>query len=241
MATAVTFNGYDLTQDFIMSGLVRQFMPRDVSQIDVPGMDGALFSSARYSPIKISMEATVLGENPQDRSDALRRLASVLAVGEPSPLSISDDDGKFYLAIPSGGDISRYISAETFPLEFTALDPAMYGSTVTVEVPSGGSATFTVGGNYPTMPSISVSATRDSASTVYGLRLDSSAVLDFPTGTDSAVQLEIDCANRTADQDGDTVIPTLGSDWFVLEPGEHEVENYLGAGAATLSYVERWV
>lgn len=238
----VTFNGYAITDEFIVGNLSREFMVRDVRQVDVPGMDGALFASARFGTVKIGMDVAFVAADPTERSDALRGLAAALKADSPGRLAISDDGGRYYLAVPNGGEVARFRSADRFRLEFTALDPAMYGNAASATVPSGGTVTFEVGGNYPTMPSIAASAAvRDPSSLVYGLRLDSGHILDFATSTDSAVSLSVDCQSRSASQDGTSVIPTLESDWFVLQPGTHTVENHEGTGAAEVSWVERWI
>ena len=237
----VLFNGYDLAERFIVGACSRELMVRDVKQVDVPGMDGALLGSANYAPLTIAMTVTYMGDQGS-RSDAFRELAAALDVREPAPLALPEDGGRYYLAIPSGGEVLRYYDADQLTLTFKALDPTMYGEVIDVDIPSGGSATFTVGGNYPAAPSILVgSATVDQTTGCYGLRLDGGDALDIATGTVSAAEIEIDCASRTATVNGYAALPTLASDWFSLTPGEHTVANHLGSGAAVLSYRERWV
>ena len=239
--STVTFDGYDLTTDYIVGNLVRSFSARDIQQIDVPGMDGAIFASANYEPVTITMDVTAISSNPTERSNALRRLAEALSVREPAQLAISDDGGKYYLAIPNGGDLARYKSAETFPLEFTALDPVMYGDSKTATVPSGGSVTITVGGNYRTMPSISASAARCNSTTkLWTLTFDNIA-FEVKCPNTNATAITADSEHRNLVVAGNRSIPTLGSDWPVLEPGTHTVRNSSGSGACTLTWRERWL
>lgn len=171
MAT-VTFDNHDLTADFIIGELTREYLMKEVEQIAVPGRDGAMFASAFLTPVKISMTVTYASNDPSERSDALRNLAGILNVYSPKKLAISDDGGKYYLAVPSGGDITRFVGAESFQLTFTALDPAMYGAARSATVPSGGSAEITVGGNYKTMPSIEGMVTVDSETALWTMGFD---------------------------------------------------------------------
>lgn len=232
--TTVTFDGYDLSTDAIVGNLVRQFMPIEVAQIDVPAMDGALFASGALGTISIAMDLTVTGL-PEERSAKLRTIAGHLRVDEPRRLAISDDGGKYYLAFPSGGDIERRVGAETFQLTFECLDPVMYGRTV--EQVIAGSATVTVGGNCRTMPTITATgASADPETGFYGVSVDGGR-FDIPM---SSGDVSADCSARTLEVGGRRVLPTLGSDWIELEPGAHTVE-ISGDGACTLSWTERWI
>ena len=239
--STVTFNGYDLTADYIVGNLVRSFSTRDVQQIDVPGMDGAIFASASYEPVVISMDVTALSSSPTERSNALRRLAAALSVREPSPLAISDDGGKYYLAVPNGGDLARYKGAESFPLEFTAFDPVMYGDEKTATVPSGGSVSITVGGNYRAMPSIAASSARCNSTTRLWTLTFGSSVFEVRCPNTNATAIVADSEHRSLTVAGSASIPTLGSDWPALEPGTHTVRNSSGSGACTLTWRERWL
>ena len=238
MATHVMFNGYDLTRSCIVGNIARQFMPSEANQIDVPKMDGALFASNPLSPLTITMSATVLG-TPEERSEALRTLASYLRVSEPSRLAISDDGWKYYLAVPSGAEIERYIGAESFELTFTCLDPVMYGDENTATATEGTETEIVVGGNYPTMPTLTLeSATPDSTTGCYSVSVDG-GTFDIPVAHDDSAIIA-DCSARTLSVGGSATLPTLASDWIVLEPGTHTV-SVTGTGDCTIAWVERWI
>lgn len=239
--TTVTFGGYELTEHFIVSDLVRSYLPRSSSMVKVDGRDGELFRSVSLDRLEISMTATYIGD-PASRSDALRELALHLNTYEPARLEISDDGGKYYLAVASGGSVERFIGAETVELVFEAPDPAMYGDEVTVTVPSGGSVTFEVGGNAATHPTIGANAVRDATTKLWGLRLDGGDYIRVETNSGSARWVDIDCEKRTVTVDSVwRTIPTLNSDWLVFEPGEHVLVNDQGTGIATVRYTERWL
>lgn len=241
MSTAVTFNGYDLTQNFVVSNLSRPLLVRTPQTIEVPGRDGQLYTATYLDPIEITMELATLSNDEQEISNAFRTLALALNVSEPSQLAISDDDGKYYLAIPYGAEIERWIGAQKVPITFYCPDPAMYGETKTVTVPSGGAVTFDVGGNTYTYPSFTASATRDSTSLLWSVRLDGGDFIQVATGSTSAVSVECDCKKRTLKVGNTQTLPTLTSDWFVLAPGTHVLQNDVGTGAATFTYTERWL
>lgn len=237
--TTVTFDGTDLTARFACTDLVRQFMPRTVGTAAVPGMDGTLFAGVASDPIEITMTMTAVDRDPAARSDAWRWLAGVLAVDSPRPLEISDDGGKHYLAVPHGGDVERFVNAERAQMAFTCPDPVMYGDADSAEV--DGSATFEVGGNAKTMPTISMPAIQGGSDGLYTLVLDGETELSFACSQSGSTAAEADCATRRLTVAGAAKLPTLASDWFELAPGEHTVEVAAGSGACTLSWTERWL
>ena len=238
MAATVIFNGYDLTQNFIVGGCVRELAVRNIEQLDVPGMDGALLSTANYAPITISMAITYAGD-AASRSDAFRELARELDTYAPAALSISDDGGKYYLAVPSGGEILRFVDAEQVTVSFACLDPVMYGEPDSVEIAAGETTEFEVGGTYRVLPEISVeSASADQGTGFYSISIDG-GTFDVPVAHAGSA-IEGDCATRTLSVGGEAALPTLASDWPELEPGSHTA-TVAGTGACTLSWTERWL
>lgn len=238
--TTVTFGGYELTEHFIVSDLVRSYLPRSSSMVKVDGRDGELFRSVSLDRLEISMTATYIGD-PESRSDALRELARHLNTYEPTRLEISDDGGKYYLAIASGGSVERFIGAETVELVFEAPDPAMYGDTHTFPIPSGGVVHFEIGGNTWTHPVIEAEAVRDPDSLVWGVRLDDKDYIQVETGSAEARDIVCDCEKRTLTIDRSPALPTLTSDWLRFTPGVHKLENDNGTGSATVTFTERWL
>lgn len=237
----VTFNGYDLTSAFIVGNLVRQKLLRTHNLIEVAGRDGQIFGGSSLDPIEITMTLTYIDNNPQTKSEGMRILAGMLNVDEPKQLAFEEDGGLYYMAIPNGGDIARYVGAEQIEITFTCPDPAMYGETKTITVPSGGTVTFEVGGTTYTKPTFTANATRDSSSQLWGLRLDNSDYIQIATGSASAVSVVCDCEKRTLKVGNTQTLPTLTSDWFVLTPATHTLKNDVGTGAATVVFTERWL
>lgn len=235
MATTVRFKGYNLTANFIVGNITRGYAVREIRKIDVSGMDGALYGSSKLSPINITMSLTYTSDSPSDRSTALRNLASVLLVSKPEELYISDDGGKFYYAVPSGGDVTRYIGAESFDLTFTALDPVMYGNINMADLP----ASFTVKGNYPTMPMVDLTGAV-AAGDILGLSFDGED-FEIPIADAAPHAVAIRGNKRTVTVDGDPVVPTIASDWPVLDPGAHTVSVSTGTATGYVSWWDRWL
>lgn len=241
--TTVTFDGHALTDDYRVSDLQVSLLPRSIGTAKVPGRDGTIFTGANLEEKTITLTLTALGRDVRDRQEAGRALASILAVGEPRPLALSIDGGLYYMAIPSSkGDISRFMNADRFEVEFTVPDPVMHGASRTVTVPSGGSVTFQVGGTYPTMPVISApQAANNSSIHAWRLRLDNDSyvIATIPSGVSSAPVIA-DCAQRTLRVNGTVTLLRPEADWLVLEPGSHTLA-MTGTGEATVTFEERWL
>lgn len=242
MRTQVVFDGHNLTNLFAVSDLRNSLLPRNIGTEDVPGRDGSLFTGATLSARTITLTLTIIDRSITGRQAAERLLASILAVDEPRPLSISIDGGLYYMAIPhADSEGSRYRNATSYEVVFEVPDPVAYGETKTITVPSGGSVTFTVGGTYPTMPTISAPAAANGSGGFWRLRLEDGSYLlaTIPSGVSSAPVIA-DCEKRTLKVNGNVALLVPDADWLVFEPGEHTLE-MTGTGAATVVFTERWL
>lgn len=242
MRTIVTFDSYELTRDYVVSDLRTSLLPRTVSTQDVPGRDGALYTGVRMAPRTITLTLTAVARTPEQRQEAARNLAALLAVDEPRRLWLSIDGGIIHMAVPASiADATRYANATSFEVTFECPDPVAYGQTRTVTVPSGGSVEFVVGGTYPTMPTISASAAGNGINGYWRLLLDDVSHLDatIPAGVGTA-PVVADCQARVLRVNGSVTMLDAASDWLALAPGEHELAMH-GIGAAIVTYVERWL
>lgn len=238
--TTVTFDGHDLTADYVVSDLRRPLLPRDASAQDVAGRDGQLFTGVRMATRKVSLRLTATSNDMAQRQAAARRLAAILAVGEPRPLAISIDGGLYLMAVPeSGGNAKRYEDAIGFDVAFSCYDPVFWGAERTVTVPSAGSVTFEVAGTHPARPMVSASAARPSSG-LWGLALEDGQRLLVNTGSSASRRVVADCAARTLTVNEATALLLPEYDWLELEPGRHTL-TMTGSGAATVTYRERWL
>ena len=207
-----------------------------------PGRDGAELAGNVLAPLEIKIKARLVTDATDER-DIQRKwseAAALLRTGEPRPLSLSE--GRYWLAALTGKSPLEFKTySATAELTFVCPDPVAYGAEREVTVPSGGSATFVVGGTYPAKPTIAAQAVRDASSLVWGLRLDEGDYVHVATGNAAARPVAIDCDRRTCLVNGDVALPTLYSDWLELAPGKHTLRNDEGTGAATVAFRERWL
>lgn len=240
--TKVTFNGVNLTDLYHVSNLRNSLLPKQVSSVTVPGMDGALLTGSRLTTRTITLTLTVKGSGIEERQRAARMLAQALDVTEPAPLSLSIDGGLHYLAMPtSAGDGARYTNALRFEVRFECLDPTLHGTPERWSLTSGGSARVIVGGTHPTMPLVEVTGARNGGNGVWKLTLDGGdyLVATIPSGVTSA-PIVADCEGRVLRVNGSLQLLQPEADWLVLEPGEHTL-TMEGTGTGAVTFEERWL
>lgn len=236
--TEVTFNGVNLTDSFVVSDLVRPFLQRTVDMTSVDGRDGSIYRSSRYDAIEVRMRLTFLSEDKGARVMALANLVKALDVDEPAPLYVSDDNGWYYLAVPKGGDISRWIGAESFPLTFVCPDPARYGSIISTSPSTTG--TTALGGNIASYPKYRLTLVPYSGSTPSNSLINLTNGPNIPSGINPRSQLldielwlysgsrynvEIDCEHRivklgVVGGNLETFVPGPGSKFATFYPGD---------------------
>ena len=240
---SVSWNGTVLTNTFTV--LVEKDMPSfTVNKTSVPLKDGVLVNGVTLGCPTFKLTFVLDGTATQ-RETKRRRIAALFDVDEPKKLYIGRDDGAYYYAVPSGNaTLGEYVSSGKVVISLMVTEPAAYGSTRTATVPSGGSVTITVGGNYPTYPIISSrDAVRDSTTLLWGVRMEDGTHMHVPTARDTYRYIDIDCSKRTSTISSEFTpnMMTLDSDWFVFTPGTHTIENDQGTGPSTLTWIERWV
>lgn len=238
---SVKFDGHALDDYFSISELVRGKPPAKVETVAVPGRNGLVVTGRTFDAMTVSMTLTAWGYDRQRMRDAFTELWRWLDVDEPRRLEFGDDSGRYYLAIPSdGGDVAEWINAGSASVQFLIPDPIMYGTKRSVTIPSGGVANIYVGGTYPTLLAISAAAAVRSG-TLWGIRLDDGKYSNVTIPTANATAVIIDAETREVLVGGVPSMITLSSDWLELEPGEHKLEMTQGTGAATATWVERWL
>lgn len=233
------FDGHDLGELFTVGNPEIRFLSSNVVSEQVPGRDGAVITGRTWGTGEASFSLLAKGDW-RERRDAFSQLGMWLSVDEPKPLYIGDE--RYHMAIPTG-ELKSDIGAMSGTVRVTfMLDGPAYGPTRTVTIPSGGSVTFDVGGTAATRPTIATErAYRDASSLVWGVRLDEGDYLHVLTGSSSYRSVSLDCDARTCIVNSHVSLPTVDSDWFSLAPGTHTVRMDNGTGAATLTYVERWL
>lgn len=241
---ALTFDGIDITH-YAYVQLERQPAPSlRVETRDVPGRGGVVALGATRDVTEITAHC-LLRPRYVDQWDTLRRtILARLLTDSPRVLVLPDEDGMYRYATAS------FTSTVTEPLEppvtfditFTDHDSILYGMTHIATIPSGGSAGIVVDGTLP--PAITIvadNAVRNASSNVWGVRFDDGDFLHVATKSNSARKVEIDCDKRTCKLAGAAYMVTPDSNWPELSAGPHTVVMSFGTGAATLTWVERWL
>ena len=240
--TRVWFDNVELTELCNASDLKEALLPRNIVTSDVPGRDGAMYLGARLAAKDVGMTLTLRERPGTDRNAALRQLAEILSRDGERRLEIESDGGLWRMAsCTAGGDMSRYRNGVGQGVTFRVTDPVFYGDGDDATVPSGGSVTFTVGGTYPTLPTITASAAQNGAGGYWRITDENGAYVQatIPEGITTA-PVVVDCPNRVLRVNGGVTVLPLDADWILLEPGEHTL-TMTGAGAATVEWTERWV
>ena len=232
------FDGHDITDGFVMSALSRPRPVRVARAVEVDGMRGSALTASGYGPIEVEMRLAAVGD-PASRRERVDRLMAGLDVGEARPLSFSDDAGRYYMAVPSGGGAVAHTAwSDEVSLVFLVPDPARYGAERSVALASGSTATVRVGGNTEAALRVAATAARASGG-VWGVTCDGGDAVKVEMGS-GAHSVEIDCERRTAAVDSQAAVPTLASDWIAMAPGTHQI-SMTGTGAATAMWTERWL
>lgn len=219
---------------------------RDDSE-DKDGDDGSIYRCVYIPSREIRLECRAFEDTWAD-FDALidTLMAAFLSDREERQLRVRTRPGTYYMAHFSDydeGDREGGIGIGAFTLTFVASDPYRYSdSEMTTTIPSGGSATVTIGGSAAAKPKVSAtSAVRDSSTELWGLVLDGGAHIRVKTGSASGRRVVVDCQGRTVTVSGSTSMLTLDSAWFEMGPGEHTVTMDKGTGSATMTWRERWL
>ena len=238
----VIFDGHRINDRFFVGEAdvgLPEFAPRTE---DREFADGSRVRGMRIGCPEITIQLVAKPIRGRVARESLSELMTWLHVDGPRPLSLSADRGPWRMCVPNGAPQMVDVEWEDrVTVAFLQVEPALYGERRSVTVPSGGTVTFVVGGDYPTKPTISSdAATRDSSTQQWGLRLDDGDVMRVKVPVSTASTVRMDCDARTCAVNGTTTIPTLQSDWFEFEPGEHTIRNDQGGGACVVSWYERW-
>lgn len=237
----VTFDGHRLNERFFV-GDVSVGLPEFVPKVQERVGNGAHVGGVRVGTATIAVTLVAKPVRGEPVRAALSALLSWLDVDGPRRLALSEDGGLWRMVVPSGvPEIVDVEYEDVVVVEFLQVEPWLCGSERSITVPSGGNARFLVGGDAPTMPVVSaISAVRDVGTGRWGVRLDGGDVLRVGIPVASASSVSIDCADRTCSVNGATTAISLESDWLVLRPGTHVIQNDLGTGGCTASWLERW-
>ena len=244
-APNIYVGGHLLNERFLISGLKRTFPESRLTHDDIPGMRGTYVKERTMGTrsVTITLSSISPSRDHGRMLEDISALATWLFESDMLDLSISDEDGRLRKVVLDGGlDYNEYEERGSVTIKLLQPDPlCIVGSPQTVQVPSGGSAAFSILHSYPIVSISAESVVRDSTTELWGVRFDGGACLYVRLLTSGQSRVSIDCENRSVFVNGAVSMVTLGSDWPDLAPGEHVVEMDRGSGVAKLTWRERCI
>lgn len=232
----VSFNGVDLSPWLLVTDVGRSIAPvLDVQRTEVPGMDGCLVSSARLSPLEVTVTACITRRAMADVSEARRAVAAALSSREPAPLRLPDEEGTYLMAMYEGGARpERLMQCPDVELTFLCPDPVAYGQPRSEEV--AGTRRIEAGGTYKAFPTVRCRPPKDSSWQVTNVGTGEYVRVwaDF-TGSQEVV---LDMGTERCTVDGADWPVDVSSDFFAIE-GTAELR--VSGGTATFEWNERWL
>jgi len=241
MRRDVMIDGVSLSDYFIVVDAAMSPLSIRGDGTEIAGRDGVVLAEATYAERTIDVTLLLPSGTLEERHAAMRAFYARVDLKEEHRLYLSVDDGIYYEVRADGDiEIEHGVTATKVVLHFVSEKPAGYGEEHTVTIPSGSSATFTVGGNYPTRPTIegTVNGNNDGN---WGVRLDGGDYVRVKTNTTQGRAVSIDCEEGIAIVNSLVSMISLESDWLVLYHGEHTITNDVGTGACTVTWRERWL
>lgn len=132
------FNGIDLTLYWTINKIEgRGISTNEVTRIEIPGRDGAYFSSKRRPPRTLTISYTIEADNPQELRDSINELNAIFDVEEPVPIEFEDEPGIVYFGVPEGSEEGEeFVRFQQGTLTFLCVDPYKYGQERTALFPS---------------------------------------------------------------------------------------------------------
>lgn len=213
--------------------------------VERSGGDGSMLQSLLLAPRVITLECRVFRDRWDGFDRALDELVLVLSGRDDRELLLRNHPGEHYLAHMNSVVVGERVGGTgigAVTVTLTATDPIRYSSAQEVDVPSGGSAEFVVGGTYiADVRVMSDAARRDSSSQLWGVTFDGAEKLHVPIQSSGAVAVDIDCRTRSVKAGGATTMITLDSDWPIVSPGVHRVSMDKGTGSARIVITERCI
>lgn len=242
---SLTYDGFDLTR-YAFVQLERPVGPSlRVESEQVPGGDGSVLMSLQLDELTITAHCTLRRRYYHEWERVRMELAAAFTKMGERELTLPDEPGLYRMATAS---LSNSVKTPleppvTFDVEFTCHSPVAYGDVHSVAIPSGGSVEFEVGGMLPAVDIgvAAASAVRSSSSGVWGVRFDEGDFMHVALPSGSSRKVEIDADGRTVKVANATDMITLDSSWPKLKPGTHVARMDQGTGAATLTWIERYL
>ena len=241
---SLTYDGFDLTR-YAFVRVERPVGPSlRIESERIAGRDGEVPTSFELDKLQIVARCTLRKKYFHQWERVRMELAAAFSKLGERVLTLPDEPGMYRMATASLNDSVKTPPTPPveFSVEFTCHDPVAYGIEHSVTVPSGGSVTFEVGGMQPVGVRLAASsAVRNGSSGLWGVRFDEGAFLHVSLSSSTARAVTIDGVSRAVLIANAVDMVTLDSTWPKLSPGSHVARMDQGTGAATLSWIERYL
>jgi predicted phage tail component-like protein len=132
------FNGLDLTLYMTINRIEgRGISPSEISTLEIPGMDGAYYSSKRRPVRNLTVSYTIVSENAEELRRKINELNAFFDVEEPAPIEFEDEPGITYFGIPQETTESgEFVTYQQGSITFLCVDPYKYGEEKVAVFPS---------------------------------------------------------------------------------------------------------
>lgn len=241
---SLTYDGFDLTR-YAFVTLERPVGPSmRIETEQIPGRRGSLVTEVLPDSLTIIAHCTLRRKYLSRWNRVRAELAATFTKQGECMLTLPDEPGRYRMATASldANVALPLIPPITFTITFVCHDPIAYGAGSSATVPSGGSVEVEIGGMVATTVTIfALQAYRDQTSGLWGLKFDEGDFLHVDTGSNYNRRVDIDCEKRVVKVANALAMVTLDSNWPKLEPGTHVIRMDQGTGAATVSWIERYV
>lgn len=242
--TKTTFNGKSFEDMGIVVEMVHDPMPEMREDMEEKvGQDGSYLRGLTMGPREITLECRAFEDRWSDFDSLMADIAGWLVTEGDRKMVLRSHPDHYYMAhyvSASEGERQGGTGIGGFELTFRASDPARYGERRSMVIPSGGTKFIMVGGTHGADVRISTSAARGDGSMLWGVRIDGSEIR-VPASRTSNGTIVISSVDHTVTINGSPSMLTLDSDWPELQPGRHKIVQAFGTGAATISWVQRYV
>jgi predicted phage tail component-like protein len=241
-APTITIDGTVLNTQFRISEIKRPFPPFNAQSVEIDGRDGSVLKGVSLGTRSVSFRLWSFSQDHNYMYTQFQMLLELLVTSFEHQLIFSDELGLVRtVTLVSELDFDEYVERGSILLEFVMYDQLREyeGQSMTISVPSGGSAQFVAQHSNPHILVTAQAAQRDASTEMWSLTFDEGDYVRLKLPTALATTVSIDCKERRVLVGGEVSMLTLESDWPRLAAGTHTVRMDLGTGAATISIRER--
>lgn len=239
---SIVFNGHDLSDVTTSEVTMRSAQSLSIESAPIPGTPRRVITGIDFMPFTIEVRLMLALDGRKDDGELSllrRRLREQLAVTDTlgATLSLPEEPGLewrgVYAADVESWD-ALFEDGET-RVTFESYDPVAWGEEVSVS-----DNAFTVGGSFPTWPTIELTAAAGASVEVTEATSGLFVLVEGDFAGGEKVDVNCDSQEVWLDGKGANAAVSLESDFFCLAPGACKLA-VEGASEFTVKYTERWL